>query len=159
MKILLTTRQFGVDVGRLLEAGDVLFLHGDLGSGKTTFAQGVAVGAGVETHLTSPTFTLISESWAVNEDHDPIPFFHLDLYRLESTDEVETIGYRDLLARNPGIVLVEWPERAGESDLPAGLLIQFRFDGEERRLIEIRTIGESERTSALLKNLETIARP
>ena len=145
------TQNLGSALGSLLEAGDVLYLHGDLGSGKTTFAQGVAIGAGVDDHLTSPTFALITEAVANPPGSSPIPLFHLDLYRLESGDDVESIGFSDLLTRNPGIVVVEWPERA--ADLPGGLLVEFKFAGERQRTIVLRPIGQSDRASALIEEL------
>ena len=75
------TRQLGVRLAELLKPGDVLALEGDLGAGKTTFAQGIAKGLGVEEAVDSPTFTIIKEY------HGRLPFYHMDVYRLESPDE------------------------------------------------------------------------
>src|SRR5690606_19146719 len=74
----------GRQVARELRVGDVLLLHGDLGAGKTTFAQGVAEGLGIDSPVQSPTFTLVREHAG-----KAMKFYHLDLYRLESPDELE----------------------------------------------------------------------
>ncbi|MCF8566358.1 tRNA (adenosine(37)-N6)-threonylcarbamoyltransferase complex ATPase subunit type 1 TsaE [Alicyclobacillus tolerans] len=76
------TRRLGRALGQLLQAGDVVFLSGALGAGKTTLSQGVAAGAGIEGPVTSPTFTLI------HEYEGRIPLVHMDLYRLLRTEQV-----------------------------------------------------------------------
>ncbi|WP_206916016.1 tRNA (adenosine(37)-N6)-threonylcarbamoyltransferase complex ATPase subunit type 1 TsaE [Alicyclobacillus suci] len=113
------TRRFGVCLGGVLQAGDVVLLGGPLGAGKTHFAQGIAQGLGVEEPVTSPTFTLVAEY------EGRLPLIHMDLYRLydEPTAEVVTlhpaalaqIGFDDYLDGS-GVVLIEWA-RGVESDL------------------------------------------
>jgi len=96
------TTAVGEAVGKLLKAGDVIALDGDLGAGKTHFTYGVAGALGINEYITSPTFTI------VNEYHSgKIPLFHFDAYRLASEDELYDIGYEDYLAQN-GVVVVEW---------------------------------------------------
>ncbi len=101
------TRQLGYDFASQLLPGAVLLLFGDLGSGKTTFVQGLAAGLGITDAVTSPTFTLVNEYLAGH-----YPLYHLDLYRLER-DEVIALHpeqYWEGLEVEPGIVAIEWSE-------------------------------------------------
>lgn len=104
-------------LGEILQGGEVLALHGDLGAGKTCFVQGLARGLDVpdEVYVRSPTFTLI--------DTYPGRFLlhHLDLYRLSEVDELEAIGWRDLLDEQ-AVVAVEWANRL-EDYLPDTFLL------------------------------------
>jgi tRNA threonylcarbamoyladenosine biosynthesis protein TsaE len=96
------TRELGRRLAPLLQPGDVLALEGDLGAGKTTFTQGVAQGLGIETYIDSPTFTLIKEY------HGRLPLYHMDVYRLEGSDE--DLGW-DEYFYGDGVTLVEWASR------------------------------------------------
>ena len=104
-------------------------LSGDLGSGKTTLARALLRALGVEGTVRSPTFTLVEPyETARGSVH------HLDLYRLEpGPGTLEGIGYRDLRAQ-PGLVLVEWPERAGGALETPDLQAQLALEGTGRRL-------------------------
>ncbi|MGI5840101.1 MAG: tRNA (adenosine(37)-N6)-threonylcarbamoyltransferase complex ATPase subunit type 1 TsaE [bacterium] len=108
------TRNIGRSLAAYLEPGSVVCLAGELGAGKTVFAQGVAAGLGVEEPVNSPTFTL------VNEYQGRLPFYHLDLYRLESPESLYDLGYEEYFDSD-GIVLIEWAERAA-GFLPRELL-------------------------------------
>lgn len=104
------TYNWGKRLADLLKPGDVVALYGELGSGKTVFAQGVCAGLEVHDYVTSPSFTLIQEY------QGRLPVFHFDFYRLTSVREVEdlnVLGYWE----SEGISLVEWADR-GESLLP-----------------------------------------
>ena len=98
-----------------LRRGDVLALAGDLGAGKTQFVKGLAAGLGVVGEVTSPTFTLIHE-YPVQPGR--LPLFHIDLYRLESDEEVLRIGIDEYL-HGDGITVVEWADKF-EGLIPAG---------------------------------------
>lgn len=87
-----------------LVPGSVVALSGELGTGKTVFARGVAGYLGVKQQVTSPTFTLI------NEYSGAIPLYHMDLYRLNTLPEIEDIGVEDYFYGD-GICLVEWAEK------------------------------------------------
>ena len=121
------------DLGRRLAAslrrGDVLALAGDLGAGKTQFTQGLAAGLGVESDVTSPTFTLVHEYLGGR-----IPLFHIDLYRLEDEEEVLGIGLDDYL-ESDGVTVIEWADKF-EALMPPGVRwIRFRIaDGDEREI-------------------------
>jgi tRNA threonylcarbamoyladenosine biosynthesis protein TsaE len=107
------TERLGECLGRVLEPGDVVTLTGDLGAGKTRFAQGVASGLDVDRSLpvTSPTFTIL------NEYQGRCPFYHFDFYRFRPGEELRDLGFEEYFA-GTGVCLVEWPERLGD-DLDA----------------------------------------
>ena len=106
------TRTLGERMGREAKPGAVYALCGDLGAGKTVFAQGFAAGLGITAHVTSPTFTLLQ----VYEE-GRLPLYHFDLYRIEDACEADDIGCEEYFSGN-GVCLVEWAERAEEL-LPA----------------------------------------
>ncbi|GGF28382.1 tRNA (adenosine(37)-N6)-threonylcarbamoyltransferase complex ATPase subunit type 1 TsaE [Halobacillus andaensis] len=95
------TKQFGEKLGGLLQAGDVLTLEGDLGAGKTTFTKGLAKGLGVKRTVNSPTFTIIKEYMG------RLPFYHMDVYRLEDSDE--DLGFEEFF-NGEGVTVVEWSQ-------------------------------------------------
>lgn len=105
-----------------LRAGDVVALYGNLGSGKTKFAQGICKGLNVHQHVASPTFTLI------NEYDGDLPIFHFDCYRLHTLDEVFQLGFKEYLERD-GVCIIEWAEKA-EPFLPAHRVEIFFATGE-----------------------------
>ncbi|MGH2561228.1 MAG: tRNA (adenosine(37)-N6)-threonylcarbamoyltransferase complex ATPase subunit type 1 TsaE, partial [Thermomicrobiales bacterium] len=108
------TREIGERLGRLLQRGDVVLLHGDLGSGKTTLTQGIARGLGIHDYVQSPTFTLVAEHEGRGADAAPVRLYHLDLYRLADELELESFGFDQYLAPVDGVTVIEWPERAGD---------------------------------------------
>jgi tRNA threonylcarbamoyladenosine biosynthesis protein TsaE len=119
------TMKLGERLGELLQAGDVVLLDGDLGTGKTTFSKGIARGLGVTGDVTSPTFTIVAEY------EGRIPLAHMDLYRLyeggaANPDRLERalvdIGWEDYI-ESDGAVLVEWPSGVLK-DLDDGLWIE-----------------------------------
>ena len=90
----------------------VVALSGDLGAGKTTFAQGFLKELGVKTHVSSPTF-LIIRPYRLDLTPNPIPFtlaFHIDCYRLNKPEELLALGFKEILKNPKHIVLIEWPE-------------------------------------------------
>jgi len=119
---------FGTRLAAVLPAQCVLYLNGDLGTGKTTLARGILRGLGHQGPARSPTYTLI-EPYEIG----PRRVYHLDLYRLCDPEELEYLGLRDLLA-DPSLWLVEWPER-GAGLLPAAdLSIGIEYLPQGRRL-------------------------
>jgi tRNA threonylcarbamoyladenosine biosynthesis protein TsaE len=108
----------------------LLGLSGELGSGKTTLARGLLRTLGVAGAIRSPSYTLVEPY----ETRAGI-VHHLDLYRLtEGGSELETLGYRDLRAA-PGLVMVEWPERAGSASGTPDLQAVLTLEGRGRRLV------------------------
>ncbi len=98
------TQALGRRLAASLASGDVLALCGDLGSGKTTFVQGIARGLKVREAVTSPTFVL------AREYPGRLPVYHLDLFRLNQLDDLETIGYDEYVAGR-GVTLIEWAQK------------------------------------------------
>ena len=131
------TVALGHAIGRRLTHGLVLLLIGDLGSGKTAFAQGLARGLEVPTSypVASPTYTLI------NEYPGRLPFYHVDLYRLTTPVDPDEIGLPDLFAGD-AVVAVEWAQRLHPADRPPRRLDLF-FDvaGDAARLIRVIAYG------------------
>ncbi|MCH5282018.1 MAG: tRNA (adenosine(37)-N6)-threonylcarbamoyltransferase complex ATPase subunit type 1 TsaE [Lachnospiraceae bacterium] len=98
------TYELGVSLGESAAPGEVYALTGDLGTGKTVFAKGVAKGLGIKETVNSPTFTIVQDY-----EEGRMPFYHFDLYRLGSPEELEEIGYEDFFY-GEGLCLVEWAE-------------------------------------------------
>lgn len=131
------TQELGRKIGGKLRSGDVIALYGDLGSGKTTFVQGIAQGLGITNFVTSPSFVIVNEY--------PVPsgtaLYHIDMYRLSGDQEIGELGIEDLM-RNDSIVVIEWAERA-EHFLPGGCKkIYFEFISENERRIRTEGIGQ-----------------
>ena len=122
----------GEKLGRTLAPGAVVALCGGLGSGKTTFARGLAAGLGICKSVSSPTFTI------VNEYPGSTPLFHFDMYRLESESELFDIGWDDYLECG-GVCVVEWSEKVPGAFLPDTISVQFENLGGDTRRLEITT--------------------
>ncbi|WP_164670264.1 tRNA (adenosine(37)-N6)-threonylcarbamoyltransferase complex ATPase subunit type 1 TsaE [Virgibacillus doumboii] len=116
----------------LVKPGDVITLEGDLGAGKTTFTKGIAHGLGVKRTVNSPTYTIVKEY------EGELPLYHMDVYRLEDSDE--DIGY-DEYFNGDGITVVEWAHFI-EDYLPVERLnIKISYVDEHSRLLEFFPIG------------------
>lgn len=121
------TRRLGNRLGSLLNTGDVVGLSGDLGSGKTTFIQGLAQGWGSVDQVSSPTFVIVNQYRRI----DGKLMHHLDAYRIDSIREAEDLDLDELISS--GILVVEWFDRI-ETVLPVeNLLIQFSWVADEQR--------------------------
>jgi tRNA threonylcarbamoyladenosine biosynthesis protein TsaE len=108
-------------------AGAVVYLHGDLGTGKTTTARSMLHSLGVVGKVRSPTYTLI-DTYLLPR----VACVHIDLYRVQSLNEVEELGIRDLAG--PGsVMLIEWPEKGAGAIPPADLILALDYAGEARR--------------------------
>ena len=98
------TVELGKRIGAFLAPNDIVALVGPLGAGKTTLIQGIAQGLGVKDYVTSPTFIII------NEYEGRIPFFHVDLYRLDHVEDIEDLGIEEYFTRG-GACVIEWAEK------------------------------------------------
>jgi tRNA threonylcarbamoyladenosine biosynthesis protein TsaE len=132
------TQRLGVRLGELLKPADLLCLAGDLGSGKTTLAQGIARGWGALDPVTSPTFTLINEYRRA----DRARLFHVDAFRLSGAQEAFTLGLDELLDGH-GPVVVEWPERILTLLPPERLWIELSWVDESRRNLQFKATGHA----------------
>jgi tRNA threonylcarbamoyladenosine biosynthesis protein TsaE len=121
------TAAAGAALARMARAGDIITLSGPLGVGKTALARGFLGGLGHEGEVPSPSFAIVQPY----DDVDP-PVWHVDLYRIEDSSEIEELG---LDAATDAVLLVEWPERAGAEAWPEALALSLEFaPGGERIL-------------------------
>lgn len=114
------TQKLGQRIGQSIPAGTVLALDGELGAGKTTFAQGLALGLGIKERVLSPTFVIFQQY------DGRLPFYHIDAYRLEE-DDIYGIGLEECFNRR-SVTLVEWAERI-RSLLPADTILLCLYQG------------------------------
>lgn len=116
----------------------VVCLYGDLGSGKTTFVQGLAKGLGVSRRISSPTFIIVrTYQLSTNNEHTTNSFYHIDLYRCETESDLKGIGMQEILADPKNIVVIEWPEKLGFLLPEKRTDIKFEYMNEEERKISI----------------------
>ena len=114
--------------------GMVICLNGELGSGKTVFVKGFASSLGIQENITSPTFNIVKEY-----ENGEMPLYHMDVYRLEETDE--TIGFQDYF-NSKGVTIIEWSDII-EDKLPEERLdIKFKVVNEETRVITLEPHGQ-----------------
>ena len=117
----------GVKLAKLLRPGDVIAMTGDLGAGKTTLVRGLLRALGHDGEVPSPSFAIVQPY----EDVDP-PVWHADLYRVEDVAELAELGLDSL---GDGVLVVEWPERAGPDAWPDALRLSLEIlDPKRRRL-------------------------
>ncbi|MDQ6660706.1 MAG: tRNA (adenosine(37)-N6)-threonylcarbamoyltransferase complex ATPase subunit type 1 TsaE [Chloroflexota bacterium] len=111
------TQRLGMRLGDLVRAGDLILLDGQLGTGKTTFTQGIAQGMGIPENISSPTFTLLKEYSATSvssgQQIRSLPLYHFDLYRLDDPEEILALGFEDYFYGS-GVCVVEWADKAGQ---------------------------------------------
>jgi tRNA threonylcarbamoyladenosine biosynthesis protein TsaE len=135
------TIALGHELARELKTPVLVLLLGDLGAGKTTLAKGLVAGLGaaLEEEVTSPTFTMIHEYGTARDNAARV--YHVDLYRVETARELETLGLEDLLAER-AVVIVEWGEKLGPALRPSGTggIVEIHLEAvsENERRIEIR---------------------
>jgi tRNA threonylcarbamoyladenosine biosynthesis protein TsaE len=122
---------------RTLRGGEVILLSGDLGSGKTVFAKGIAAGLGIQKILQSPTFVLM-KTYKVDSNLSNVrTFVHIDIYRLNDAQELVDIGILDYLGRSDTVVAIEWPEKAEQllQGVKNSRRVQFKHGKQENERI------------------------
>lgn len=144
------TQKLGEKLAAILKGGETLCLYGELGSGKTTFVQGLAKGLGIKKRILSPTFVMIRQYVIRNTQHATRSkqsmshvtchlshFYHVDLYRIGTEKDVESLGLFEIWSDPDNIVAIEWPEKI-EKILPKKRIdIYFEYLGENKRRIKI----------------------
>jgi tRNA threonylcarbamoyladenosine biosynthesis protein TsaE len=124
------TKQIGRRLGNRLKSGDVVCLIGELGTGKTTMVKGIASVFGIdEDDITSASFIIIAEYKGT------VPFYHIDLYRLDHKD-VPELGLYEYLGGD-GVCVIEWAEKAEEEIPSKSIRVRFHYTGDNLREIEI----------------------
>ena len=145
------TIRIGSDLAMILSPGTVILLSGELGAGKTVFAQGVAAGLGVVAAVTSPTYTLVSEYQG-----RAVPFYHMDLYRLGGVDPFEELGAEEYV-HSDGVTAIEWPEQVRSRWHGDCLTVLLEHLGGDKRKIEMAGTG-ARSNAALADYVETFVR-
>jgi len=139
--------ELGVQLARVAKPGDVIYLSGELGLGKTTLVKGIGQGLGCEDNITSPTFTLM------NIYPGRLILYHCDFYRL-SGEDAEQLGIKDLIGIE-GLFAVEWAGTVSPDLLPAGLNISFELaDDDYEGPRRVRLQGGDQRAQQMIKELE-----
>ena len=126
------TFDFGKNLSHSIEYGSVILLKGDLGSGKTTFCKGFALGLGFKDEILSPTYSILNE-YQVNGKN----LYHFDLYRLKSINEFMEIGGLEYLYSQTSISLIEWPNLISDIAIKNIIDIKFEYLSENKRLITV----------------------
>ncbi len=125
------TIRFGQRLGKKLKPGDIVCLYGDLGAGKTTITKGIASSFGInERDITSASFTIIAEY------DGEIPFYHIDLYRLNNGD-AHDLGLHEYF-RNDGISVIEWAEKASDEIPDTCIKVTLKHIADDEREIELQ---------------------
>lgn len=154
------TFQLGQQLGQLLQSGQVVALHGDLGAGKTVLTQGLAAGLGVTARVTSPTFTLVNEYPRANGGW----LLHIDCYRLGNPSqedgalEAAFFGMEEILDRADAIVVIEWAARVAALLPPDHLQITLSYDSATPEQRQIQFSGDGPQSVQVIAQLQEIKR-
>jgi len=125
------TKKLGEMLAKELHGGDIICLSGDLGSGKTTFTQGILKGLGVKGPFTSPTFNIIKTYKTKLKN-----IYHIDAYRISYKDLLE-LGWKDFAGKSNSIVIIEWAERVKKIIPAKSFWIGFRWINDKERNITL----------------------
>lgn len=126
------TVEVGKRLGNILKAGDVIWLSGDLGTGKTALTNGIAKALNINDYITSPTFTL------VNEYEGSLPLYHFDVYRISDSDEMFDIGFEEYI-NNGGVSVIEWGEQI--KDILPKEIIKINITKNLQKGLDVREIS------------------
>ena len=130
------TQRLGLRLGTLVEPGSVVLLEGTMGSGKTVFAQGVALGLEIKEQVTSPSYTLIKEYQSGR-----LPFFHVDLYRIDSSDSLWGLGLEEYL-EGDGVCVIEWARKVRDFLPETWLYINIEIMTDTKRTLHFASEGD-----------------
>lgn len=132
------TIELGRKFAEKLVLGDIVCMYGELGAGKTNFVKGICEFFDVGEMITSPTFTIINQ-YNGNIDGEDLVIFHIDLYRMKSENELNSIGFSELLESGYAVKIIEWAEKSFGTLDGIGLSVRFEADksDENKRYITI----------------------
>lgn len=136
LKSEIKTKEIAKKLSKYLKEGDIVCLCGPLGSGKTTFTQGILQGLEFSGYVHSPSFII------ANKYPAKIPVVHLDLYRFKNIDDMENIGIYEYLYSKEEIVIIEWAEKIKELLPDEHILINFKIIDENRRALSFSAKGK-----------------
>lgn len=136
------TKKIGFDIGQSLFESEVITLEGDLGAGKTTLLQGLAQGLGIKAIVNSPTFNILKrynlKPSATNNLDKLKYFYHIDTYRLNSSQDLKNLGWEEIIKNKNSIIAIEWAEKIKDI-LPKNIIkIQLKHINETKRQIIIK---------------------
>jgi tRNA threonylcarbamoyladenosine biosynthesis protein TsaE len=133
------TIRLGEQFASQVRCGDVVALEGDLGAGKTEFVKGVCRFFAVTDLVTSPTFSIINQYDGTAPDGQVLKIYHVDLYRIDSPEELAEVGFDDMVFAHDAIKLIEWPEKAAHLMPARRWTVRISADAEndDLRTIEI----------------------
>ncbi|MBI2442506.1 MAG: tRNA (adenosine(37)-N6)-threonylcarbamoyltransferase complex ATPase subunit type 1 TsaE [Candidatus Levybacteria bacterium] len=132
------TKKLAADLLTFLEGRNLLCLYGDLGSGKTTFSQGIGEALGIQKRMISPTFVILRKYEVQSMKNKNIAnLFHVDLYRIGFPDEIIDVGILDFIRNPENLVIIEWAEKMGEYLPEKRIDVRFEYVDEEKRKISI----------------------
>ena len=131
------TEKIGAQLARMLRPGDVVAFRGGMGAGKTAFTRGMASVLSPDAEVASPTFAL------VNDYGGKVPFWHFDMYRISTMDDLYSTGFFDYLEMG-GILAVEWSENVYDALPPETIRVDIKKTGDTDRVVTV-TIPESRR--------------
>ncbi|QQS38702.1 tRNA (adenosine(37)-N6)-threonylcarbamoyltransferase complex ATPase subunit type 1 TsaE [Candidatus Woesebacteria bacterium] len=129
----------GQKIGSDLDRGQIIALTGELGSGKTTFVQGLALGLGIDKTLISPTFILMRQYRIHRNGLDKL--YHIDLYRLDNniTSEIVNLGFSEIVEAGDNVIVVEWADKTKDIFTKNTTWFEFSYiDESKRRIISYR---------------------
>ena len=139
------TIKIASDFAKTLKGGDVVALYGELGSGKTTFVQAVAKALGIRKQVVSPSFILV-RSYEIpknNTSKSAGRLVHIDLYRLESADDLRSVDFSEMSSDSGSLVMIEWAQKAKRVLPKKRIDIHIVYKGEGEREIEIERRAQS----------------
>lgn len=126
------TMQLAESFAYTLKGGEVILLHGDLGAGKTTFTKGIAKALSIKNIITSPTFTIMKQYYG------DLALCHYDMYRINSSDEIDELGISDYLYEKDTVSVIEWNKF---DDLKDYISIEIQYVNDNERMISFKEVN------------------
>lgn len=130
------TTALGYKIGKKLKKGDIIAMQGTLAAGKTTITKGIAQALDISEEITSPTFCLISEYYG------KMPLYHMDVYRLDGTEDFINLGVDDMLYGD-GVCIIEWSEKIMDELPKNAIILRILPQDDNSRKIEIENFNET----------------